>query len=332
MKSLCIDGNGKVHIEEKDTPRPAPDQVLVKTAVSAVCGSELKAYRGDGMARGNSGHEAAGTVVEIGKAVEGISVGQRVGVSAVVGCGDCPYCAKGQYTWCANWSFFPNMHAEQFVIPARGCHSLPDEVCWSVGALLTGDGLGVPYHTSTKLTDDDIETVVVWGLGPIGLGNVLVQAHAGRRVVGVDLVDARRQLATVCGAAHALDGAAENVIDQIRDLTDGEGADAAVEAVGRPETVKQCIAAVRKGGKVVLNGEQPSVELSPSNDFIRRDITVAGAWYYHFHEFSSMLDLYRNGLPVERLITDSFAFADAAKAFAAFAGASTGKVMLRYAD
>jgi threonine dehydrogenase-like Zn-dependent dehydrogenase len=332
MKSLRIDGQGAAHIETVPEPTPEADQVLVKTAVSALCGSELHAFRGDGMAKGNSGHEAAGTVVAVGAEVQGITVGQRVGVSAVVGCGRCAQCAEGRYTWCSSWKFFPNMHAEQFVIPARGCHVLPDDVAWPVGALITGDGLGVPYHTSRKLLRHDIRTVVVWGLGPIGLGNVLVQAHAGRRVIGVDLVEERRALALKCGAADVVDGAADNAVEEVRSLAGPDGADAAIEAVGRPETVKHCIAAVRRGGTVILNGEQPAVELSPSSDFIRRDITVTGSWYYHFHEFAGMLGLCRQGLDVQCLVTHEFAFDDAPEAFTAFAGSATGKVILRYAE
>lgn len=330
MKILCIDGQGKVHFETRDAPVPEPDQVVVQTAVSALCGSELGSYRGGGMKNGNAGHEAAGTVVAVGAEVNTIQIGDRVGVSAVVGCGSCPYCEAGQYTWCDKRKIFTNMHAEQFVIPARGCHLLPDDVPWGVGALLSGDGLGVPWHTSRKIQGAAVQAVAVWGLGPIGLGNVLVQAHAGRRVVGIDLVEGRRELALSCGATRVFDGAVENVTGAVREWAGENGVDVAIEAAGRPETLKSCLAAVRQGGTVILNGEQGPLELSPSEDFIRRDITMTGSWFYHFHEYADMLDAYRNGLEVERLATHEFFFADAAEAFAQFAAAGTGKVLLCY--
>ena len=95
-------------------------------------------------------------------------------------------------------------------------------------------------------------------------------------------------------------------------------------------TAKQCFAAVRTAGLVVFNGEQPAVELSPSDDFIRRDIRAVGAWFYHFSEFTSMLALQRDGLAVERLVTHRFPLARAADAYQAMAEARTGKVLLDY--
>ena len=153
MKSLKLLGNGKVACIDAPDPEPGPGEVLVDTRVSALCGSELKAYRGDGMESGNSGHEAAGVVSKVGPGVSAPRVGQRVGVSAISGCGDCPCCARGQYTWCEERTYHGSTHAERFVAAANACHLLPDDVPWDAGVLLTGDGFGVPYHTSTKLQE-----------------------------------------------------------------------------------------------------------------------------------------------------------------------------------
>ena len=87
---------------------------------------------------------------------------------------------------------------------------------------------------------------------------------------------------------------------------------------------------MRTAGTVAFNGEQPALELSPSADFIRRDITALGSWYYHFSQFSAMLKLYRGGLAVDRLITHRFPFAEAPEAFRMMAAGQTGKVLLEY--
>ena len=87
---------------------------------------------------------------------------------------------------------------------------------------------------------------------------------------------------------------------------------------------------MRTGGTVVMNGEQPAVELSPSEHFIRRDITAVGSWFYHFAQFTPMLALYGEGLPVETLITDEYPLAEADVAFREFAAGRTGKVLIRY--
>ena len=137
-------------------------------------------------------------------------------------------------------------------------------------------------------------------------------------------------LAGKLGAAHAIDaGVPEDVPEAIRRLTGNRGADVCIEAAGRPETARQCFRAVRTAGTVVFNGEQPEVELPPSADFIRRDITAVGSWYYHFSEFPEMLALHRAGLDVERLITHRFPLEEADEGFRLMAAGLTGKVLLQ---
>ena len=328
MKTLEMMGDAKLHVLELEAPPPQAGQVIVQTAASAICGSEMHRYHGDGVAGGNGGHEAVGRVAALGEGVSSLKVGQRVGVSAVVGCGDCRECQAGRYTWCDNNKTYSQMHAEQFVIPAHACNILPDDLPWEDAALLTGDGLGVPYHTYKRTKDPDIETIAVIGLGPIGLGNVMLQSHIGRRVIGVDIVDYRLNLAKQLGADVVIKSD-ETLIERIRDLTDGIGADVAIMCAGRAEAVADAFLAARKGGTVVFNGELNQEVLAPSRDFIRRDITAIGCWYYHFHDFQDMLALYRNGLDIGKLITHQFPLSEADTAFNLFDRGLTGKVLLR---
>ena len=330
MKRLRMAGQSQVVVEEAPEPDPGPGEVLVRTVVSAICGSEMHSYRGAGVHAGNSGHEAAGIVVRRGEGVESPQVGQRVGVSAIAGCGQCAECRAGRYTWCSSFRFYGNMHAEAFVVAALACHPLPDDVPWDVGVLITGDGLGVPYHTSTRLRDKEIQDIAIFGVGPVGLGSVLLQTYLGRRVIAIDRSPDRLTLARTLGAQHTLHaGEGIELTWEIQALTGGRGADVCIEAAGSPETARLCFASVRKGGRVVFNGEQPSLELSPSEDFIRRDITALGSWFYHFHEYAAMLDLYRNGLPIASLVTHRFPLDEASAAYQAMQGKS-GKVLLEY--
>ena len=119
-------------------------------------------------------------------------------------------------------------------------------------------------------------------------------------------------------------------MEAIKAATGGKGADACIEAAGVPQTAKQCFKAVRTAGLVVFNGEQPTVELSPSNDFIRRDVRAVGSWFFHVGEFPAMLKLYQDGLPVAQLVTHTFPLERAQEAFDAFAAGTTGKVLLSY--
>lgn len=335
MKIAHMLGHSRVEVREAARPVPGPGEVLIRTAASALCGSEMHTYRHDGYvtedgAAGNGGHEAAGIIEAVGVGVDAARLGQRVGVSAVAGCGHCDYCTRGQYTWCANYRVYSRMHAEYFLTPALACHPLPDDVPWDVGVLLTGDGMGVPYHTSTKLRPDT-ETVAVFGLGPVGLGNVLMQSHLGRRVIGIDRAPERLQLARQLGAAETV-AAAEGVEvpAAIRDLTGGRGADCCIEAAGAPATVRLCFEAVRTNGLVIFNGEQAEVTLSPSADFIRRDITATGSWFYHFSEYPAMLQLYRDGLDVAALATHHLPLSAIDAAYQLMANGQSGKVIIEY--
>ena len=319
MRLIKYEGQGAISIGEAPDPMPAAGEVVIKTAFSAICGSELHTYRGAGSPQGNSGHEAVGTVAELGEGVSNLAVGQRVGVSAIAGCGTCAYCLQGQYTYCRHHRFYGSMHAEQFLAAANACHPLPDDISWEVGVLLTGDGMGVPYHTSRKITAPDIQTIAVFGVGPIGLGSVLMQSYLGRRIIAVDLSETRLHIAENFGAANTVNASTENTVERVLALTDGAGADVCIEAAGQPETALGCFAAVRTAGTVVFNGEQPAVPLSPSDHFIRRDITAVGSWFYHFSEFQNMLDLYRNGLRFDKLITHRYPFTEASSAYANFA-------------
>jgi len=323
-------GKGIIEVVEQPEPVPGPGEVVVETAFSALCGSELHGYRGEGSQQGNSGHEAVGTVVATGKGVSDLKIGTRVGASAIAGCGKCSYCARRQYTWCPDYRFYGSMHAERFLVAASACYPLPDDVPWEPGVLITGDGLGVPYHTSAKISSPCIKTVAVFGVGPVGLGNVLMQAHLGRRVIAIDIVPGRLEAATQLGATDVVNASDCDPVEQVRMLTAGSGADVCIEAAGRPETALACFDAVRTAGTVVFNGEQGAFPLSPSDQFIRRDITAVGAWFYHFSEIDQMLGLYRDGLRVTDLISHRFPFTEAATAFELFSSGQSSKVLLDY--
>ena len=331
MKTLKFLGKSEVEIIETSIPEPMFGQVRIKTVVSALCGSELSKYKGPGCTHGNDGHEAAGIVNKIGEGVSQDLLGKRVGISAISGCGKCEYCAKGQFTWCPSFSFYGSMHAEYFVVPAMACHPIPDEISWQAGVLLSGDGFGVPYHSNTKMEGYNIQSVAIFGMGAVGLGNLIMQHYNGRKVIAIDISETRLALAKEWGAVATINPSKiPDVPAAIKALTEGKGADVCIEAAGRPETAKNCFKAVKTNGLVVFNGEQVAVELSPSDDFIRRDIRAVGAWYYHFNEYPAMLEMYRKGLPVTQLITHTFPLDMASEAYKAMAGGMSGKVILQY--
>jgi len=146
----------------------------------------------------------------------------------------------------------------------------------------------------------------------------------------VDLSQTRLDFAARMGADHVIKADETDAVEKILELTDGLGADLCIEAVGVPTTLKQCFKAVKTGRQILLDGEQGDVPLSPSEDFIRRDITVTGCWFYHFSEIPAMCELALSGFPVGDLITHSLPPERAPEGFDLFAKGQTGKVALHW--
>jgi propanol-preferring alcohol dehydrogenase len=193
--------------------------------------------------------------------------------------------------------------------------------------------MGVPYHASLKTRGEGIDTIAVFGLGPVGLGHIMMQSHLGRRVIGIDRAPQRLMLASQMGAAAVINAAAtEDIPCAVQALTGGHGADVCIEAAGSPATLRLCFDSVRTGGMVMFVGEQGAVPLSPSEDFIRRDITAVGSWFYHFSEYPAMLQLYRDGFDVAALATHYLPLARINDAYRLMANGESGKVMITYAE
>ncbi len=327
MRAVRMLGGERLEVRDVPTPDARPDRVLIQVKASGVCGSEMGGYRREAEQASNGGHEVVGVVVDAGDAST-LSVGDRVGVHAVWGCGECQWCALGQYTYCPDLRHSGGAHAEYVSAPERVCLRIPDDVPWDDAVLVTGDGMGVPYRVSQRLGTARGDVVCVTGAGPVGLGNVIVQAFLGAQVIAVDINPYRLELARACGAEHTIDASQDDPVEAVRELTSGAGADKCIEAAGNPATFRVALDAVRTAGTVMVVGEQPAVELGPSRDLIHRDLTLMGSLYYHYADHPAMLDLYRRGLPIGDMITHRFPLEGAAQAFALFASGRAGKTLL----
>ncbi len=325
MKSLRFVGNGQTEIVEVPLPELKEDQMLLRVRVSALCGSEMGAWRSPQGILGNGGHEFAGEVVDPNGHRE-FHEGDRVGVHVVVGCGQCVYCRTGNEIFCDNLGFCGNAHAEYVAVPARHCLKLPDDIDWDTGVLIAGDSVGVGYHLSRRVGVQAQDTVAVFGLGPIGLGAVLVWSFLGARVIGVDMSEYRRRLAEKLGAWKTLN-ADKKIVERLRRLTNGRGPDICLECTGKPEPVALCMEATRKGGKVGIVGEQSLASFNPSRDLIHKELNVYGAWYFRLHEFYEMTELVRRGLRPKKMITHRFPLEEAQKGYELMAAGKSGKIL-----
>ncbi|MFD0902113.1 2,3-butanediol dehydrogenase [Actinomadura sediminis] len=261
MRAAVWHGARDVRVEDVPVPSPGPGEVAIDVAYCGICGSDLHEYldgphalpvRAPHPESGRTapltlGHEFCGTVADVGPDVAGIGRGDRVAVEPHYRCGACARCRAGEYNLCRHFGFAGLMGdgglAERAVVPAYMAHVLPDGVSLEQAAVF--EPAAVALHGVRRSGLRDGETVAVAGLGPIGLLVVRLAARYGAgRVVACDPSPARRALALRFGAAEAVDAGA---------LPPG-AADVAFEAVGLEATLRDCLAATRRGGRTVLLG------------------------------------------------------------------------------
>ena len=266
MKALVYGGAG--HRSWVDLPAPGikdPEDAVVRVDAVTICGTDLHILKGDvpEVEAGRIlGHEAVGTVLEVGDQVHGITVGQRVLISCISSCGRCRFCKEGRYGQClggGGWVLGHTMdgtQAERVRVPFadHSLHVLPDNVS-SEDALMLADILPTSYEVGVLAGGvSPGDTVVVVGAGPIGLAALATaRLFSPSRVVMVDPAESRRQKALASGADHTVGSDAEAQA-LVEELTGGLGADVAIEAVGVPGSFELCTALVRPGGHVANVG------------------------------------------------------------------------------
>jgi len=327
MKAVHILGNSKLEIAEFPTPTLTEDRVLVKVMASGVCGSEMHGFRGPDPSPMNAGHEVAGVIADPNGHPQW-EEGDRVGVFTLQGCGKCRWCRQGQDTFCADVSGPSPSHSEVITARANALVKLPDDVSFPVAVLLCGDGLGVPYGATTRAGVERGDVTCVFGCGPVGLGMVLVQSFVGAWPIAVEPIEHRRKLALKMGAWQTLDPTAEtDMVARLKEMTDGIGPDQCFEASGRQDTLDWALDATKPQGVIVQVGHGKQT-LDPQRLIIKRNMTIMGNWVAHPGWFPDMLDMYRCGLDLERLITLETSYENAQEAYSRLSEGLEGKVML----
>lgn len=328
MRQVKFMGNSRVEVVEASDPKPKENEALVKLRASGICGSELHSYKSEKGLPTNGGHEVVGEVVEA-PANSRLRPGDRVGIHAVFGCGKCEWCMQGKFTYCANRvGGLGGCHADLMTAPDHCCLRLPDDVPDDVGVLLTGDGLGVPYHCSLRMNTKGGDFVLVFGAGPIGLGNVLMQSFLGAEVIAVDILDARLTLAKDLGARHTINGKGTDVVAAVREITRGAMCAATINSVGVEDGLRACIRCTATRGVIMNLGGVTKMTLDISGDLVYKDLSLMGSWFYHVCEYPEMIKLFRRELAVAKLITHHFPLAEADAAYREFVAGATGKVIL----
>ncbi|MGW6316493.1 MULTISPECIES: zinc-dependent alcohol dehydrogenase family protein [unclassified Streptomyces] len=286
MKALMFHGPGKRSWE--DVPDPVihdPGDAIVRIDAVTICGTDLHILKGDVPTVESGrilGHEAVGTVHQAGPSVTTVRPGDRVLISCISACGRCRFCRSSQYGQClggGGWILghrVDGVQAEYARVPFAdtSTHVLPDQVS-DESALMLADILPTAYEVGVlngQVSPGDVVAVV--GAGPIGLAAILTaRLFSPSRVIAVDPTPARREAAARHGAQLTLDPS-DDVTGRIAELTDGLGADVAIEAVGIPGTFEVCTRLIRPGGRVAnvgVHGRSATLHLE---DLWTRDVTI----------------------------------------------------------
>ncbi|HZT45999.1 MAG TPA: zinc-dependent alcohol dehydrogenase family protein [Gaiellaceae bacterium] len=267
MKGLVYHGPGLRAWETVPDRRiEAPTDAIVRISTSTICGTDLHILKGDvpEVTPGTIlGHEAVGTIVEVGAAVTTVKPGDRVLVSCITSCGRCRFCKEGhpgQCTGGGGWIFghlIDGLQAEYARVPFvdTSVHKVPEaltdeQVLFLADILPTAFEVGV---LAGRVQPGD--TVAIVGAGPIGLATILTaQLFTPAQIIAIDIADARLARAREFGADVTINNAAEDPIARVMELTGGLGVDVAVEAVGIPETFELCTELIRPAGRVANVG------------------------------------------------------------------------------
>lgn len=325
-----------VEVLEADPLEPGPGEVLVRSHVIGICGSDLHALAGAHPFIDlpcDPGHEVAGEVVRVGEGVEGFAPGQRVLVEPNLVCGTCHYCREGRYNICENLLVFGCQTAgamtDEFVIRVDRLHTVPDGMSDEAAALVE------PMATATRAVraaggDLTGQRVAILGAGSIGLLTMWAAKAAGAAAVAVtDLLASKRDRALRLGAVVAVDGAAGDAVDRLGDAL-GFRPDVTFDCVTNQASTDQAVALATKGGTVVVLGvptDPVTLQLPIIQD---REIRLQGSLMYVREDVERAMELVGDPqFPVGEFVTAVFELEQAAEAFETAREGEQVKVQLR---
>jgi L-iditol 2-dehydrogenase len=321
MKAAVYMGPGRIDLKEVETPRAGPGEVLLRMRAAAVCGTDVRIYlRGQAnvVPPHVTGHEICGEIAALGPGVDGYETGQRVTSVTSVGCGACPTCARGWTNMCPEARHigyhFPGAFAEYMVVPAPAV---------AQGALLIAPGhlsddavalvepLSCVINGQEPLHVGAGDTVVVIGMGPIGTMHLLLaRASGAARLIAVDVEPRRLDMAKGFGPDAVVDSSRADVVEEVKRLTGGRGADVVVVACGVKQAALQAVAMAAMKGRISFFAgfpkDDPTIALD-ANVVHYRELAIHGAFASHRMQFERAMELAAEGrVDLDRLATHHF--------------------------
>lgn len=310
---------GKIEFQDREQPVPGPRDVLVKVEKVGICGSDLHYFEsgriGDFVVEPPFvlGHEAAGTIIEIGDNVTDLTVGDRVALEPNISCGECEFCRSGEYNLCPDVEFFATppvdgTFQEYVTHPAHLCFKLPENVSTLEGALI--EPLAVGFHAAAVGEARMGQTAVVFGSGCIGLVSMMALNAIGlKQVFVVDVMAARLAKADELGADAVIDGSCQDTIAAILEATAGRGVDLVIETSGTDIAIAQAVELTRPGGTIVPVGYSKTGEVTvPMSVAINKELRFQTVFRYR-HNYPIAIQAVADGrVNLKGIVTHEFAF------------------------
>jgi threonine dehydrogenase-like Zn-dependent dehydrogenase len=332
MKAVYFPGKNEIVV--RDVPEPEikePDEVLVKIKTAGLCGSDLHFLKEGRISEYIQGHEGAGVVVGTGANVKEFKAGDRVSLYHKTGCGDCAYCRQGFISMCAQgkgqaWHR-DGVDAEYYVVDKKYVLKLPDELSFYDGSMIAC-GAGTAFSAISKLGLSRSESVVIFGLGPLGLACTKVAKGYGARVIGVEINPVRREMARQIGIDDVIDGSKEDVISRVKEL-EPFGVRCVVDVSGNRLARAKAVELVAPNGKVAFVGMRDQLNtIFDIDNMIRKQVTILGSYVYPLTMWDSMRDFFlRNKISFDDLVTHTYRLDEAEKAFREFGAGMEGKAI-----
>jgi len=342
MTGVVLPGNSTVEFREFAIPTPGYGQVLVKMMASSICGSDIRAiYRqhlgvGDEAYRGViAGHEPCGQIVEAGPGCKEYKAGDRVILYHISGCGVCDDCKHGYMISCHSKSRAAygwqrdGGHAQYMLAEENTCIRLPDNLTYADGALVAC-GFGTAWEALTRMQVNGRDTLLVTGLGPVGLAAAMLgKALGAKTVVGLDTSASRIDLGVNLGLIDIPVVSNADALSRVLDATNGKGCEVSIDCSGAAPARKLALQGTRQWGRCAFVGEGSDVQFDVSPLLIHPQITLFGSWVTSLHHMSELTDrLSRWDLHPDKTVTHRFRLDQAAEAYAVADAGQSGKVVI----
>ena len=343
MKGAVLPGNSTAELHDFPVPTPGHGEVLIKVKASTICGSDIRCIYREHLGKGPegyqpgmiAGHEPAGQIVACGPGLRRFKEGDRVIVYHISGCGVCNDCRRGYMISCTSsyrraygWQRDGGM-AEYMLAEEKDLVALPDSLSYVDGAQVAC-GFGTVYEALQRIGVNGNDSVLVTGLGPVGLATLmLAKALGANQLIGSDVSADRRQLAIDLGLVDHVLQADDITANEVKRLTRGKGVEKAIDCSASPAGRLTAIQATRQWGDIAFVGEGNSCTFQPSPDIIHDQKKIHGSWVTSIWLMEELVErLERWNIHPADLVTHRFSLEQVADAYQLMASGQCGKVAI----